>query len=47
MKPRAHVRIDFSEDCSLGPGKVSLLEAIARTGSLSSAARSSRISADS
>lgn len=39
MKPRAHVRIDFSGTVSLGPGKVGLLEAIARTGSLSSAAR--------
>ena len=39
MKPRAHVRVDFSATSSLGPGKVSLLEAIGRTGSLSAAAR--------
>jgi molybdate transport system regulatory protein len=39
MKPQLHVRIDFSAQCSLGPGKVSLLEAIERTGSLSAAAR--------
>lgn len=39
MKPQLHVRIDFSAQCSLGPGKVSLLEAIDRTGSLSGAAR--------
>ena len=39
MNPRAHVRVDFSATTSLGPGKVSLLEAIGRTGSLSAAAR--------
>jgi molybdate transport system regulatory protein len=38
-KPQAHVRIDFSETCSIGPGKIALLEGIARTGSLSAAAR--------
>jgi molybdate transport system regulatory protein len=38
-KPQAHVRIDFSESCSIGPGKIALLEGIARTGSLSAAAR--------
>ncbi len=38
--PRAHIRIDFSAACSLGPGKISLLEAIDHTGSLSGAARS-------
>lgn len=37
--PRAHLRIDFSADCSIGPGKIALLEAIARTGSLSAAGR--------
>lgn len=37
---RAHIRIDFSAACSLGPGKISLLEAIDHTGSLSGAARS-------
>ena len=38
-KPQAHVRIDFSESCSIGPGKIALLEGIVRTGSLSAAAR--------
>jgi molybdate transport system regulatory protein len=38
-KPQAHVRIDFSEGCSIGPGKIVLLEGIERTGSLSAAAR--------
>lgn len=38
-KPQAHVRVDFSASCALGPGKVALLEGIARTGSLSAAAR--------
>jgi molybdate transport system regulatory protein len=39
LKPQTHIRIDFSGTCSLGPGKVSLLEGIERTGSLSAAAR--------
>ena len=38
-KPQAHVRVDFSEGCSVGPGKIALLEGIGRTGSLSAAAR--------
>lgn len=38
-KPHAHIRLDFSGVCSLGPGKVGLLEGIERTGSLSAAAR--------
>jgi len=38
-KPHAHIRLDFSGTCSIGPGKVSLLEGIERTGSLSAAAR--------
>ena len=38
-KPQAHVRIDFSETFSIGPGKIALLEGIVRTGSLSAAAR--------
>lgn len=33
------IRIDFNPSCAIGPGKISLLEAIARTGSLSQAAR--------
>lgn len=32
-------RVDFSSICSIGPGKIELLETIARTGSLSQAAR--------
>ena len=38
-KPKTHVRLDFSEGSSIGPGKIGLLEAIATTGSLSAAAR--------
>ncbi len=38
-KPHAHIRIDFSGTCSIGPGKIGLLEGIGRTGSLSAAAR--------
>ena len=37
--PTVRIRLDFSPDCSVGPGKIALLEGIARTGSLSSAAR--------
>jgi molybdate transport system regulatory protein len=37
--PGIRFRIDFDDRCSVGIGKVSLLEAIARTGSLSQAAR--------
>lgn len=37
--PHARIRLDFSPDCAVGPGKVALLEGIARTGSLSAAAR--------
>jgi len=42
--PHAHIRIDFPEGCSVGPGKIALLEAVERTGSLSSAARSLGVS---
>lgn len=42
--PHVHVRLDFSEVCSVGPGKIGLLEAIERTGSLSAAARSLGVS---
>jgi len=38
-KPHAHIRLDFSGTCSVGPGKIGLLEGIQRTGSLSAAAR--------
>lgn len=32
-------RLDFTPSCSIGPGKIDLLDAIARTGSLRQAAR--------
>lgn len=38
-KPHAHIRLDFTGTCSIGPGKIGLLEGIERTGSLSAAAR--------
>lgn len=37
--PHAHIRLDFTGTFSVGPGKISLLEGIERTGSLSAAAR--------
>jgi len=37
--PQVRFRVDFSDACSVGVGKIQLLEAIARTGSLSQAAR--------
>jgi len=37
-------RVDFGSQCSVGIGKVELLEGIARTGSLSQAAREMRMS---
>ena len=43
MKPDVHFHIrdhDCAANAAIGPGKVALLEAIARTGSISSAARS-------
>jgi len=39
MKPIIRFRVDFSQACSLGPGKVELLESIQRTGSLRQAAQ--------
>ncbi|MFM2287281.1 MAG: molybdenum-pterin-binding protein MopA [Pseudomonadota bacterium] len=42
--PHAHIRIDFPEGCSIGPGKIALLEAVERTGSLSAAARAMGLS---
>jgi molybdate transport system regulatory protein len=39
-KPQAHIRVDFTDGCSIGPGKIALLEWIERTGSLSAAGRS-------
>ena len=38
-KARVRFRIDLGSSGSVGPGKIALLEAIERTGSLSSAAR--------
>ena len=38
-QPVIRFRIDFGEDCFVGPGKMELLEAIDRSGSLSQAAR--------
>lgn len=37
-------RIDLNPHCSIGPGKIELLETIARTGSIRQAARSMRMS---
>ena len=37
-------RIDFAAHCNVGPGKIELLEEIARSGSLSQAARRMGIS---
>jgi molybdate transport system regulatory protein len=37
---RLSIRVDISPECSIGPGKIALLEAIMRDGSLSQAARS-------
>jgi len=37
--PGVRVRVDFNDRCSVGIGKICLLEGIARTGSLAQAAR--------
>jgi molybdate transport system regulatory protein len=37
--PVIRFRIDFASNCKVGPGKIDLLEAIHRSGSLSQAAR--------
>lgn len=37
-------RVDLGPRCSIGPGKIELLEAIARTGSIRQAARAMRMS---
>lgn len=37
-------RVDFGSRCSLGIGKIELLEAVARTGSISQAARDMKMS---
>jgi molybdate transport system regulatory protein len=39
MKPIVRFRVDFTAACSLGPGKIDLLESIQRTGSLRQAAQ--------
>ena len=39
MKPIVRFRVDFTPACSLGPGKIDLLESIQRTGSLRQAAQ--------
>lgn len=39
MKQMVRFRVDFSEGCSLGPGKIDLLDTIQRTGSLRKAAQ--------
>ncbi len=38
------LRVDIGPDCSIGPGKVALLEQIERSGSLSQAARDLKMS---
>ncbi len=42
--PTVRFRVDFGSRCSVGVGKIELLEGIARTGSLSQAAREMRMS---
>ncbi|MBS0376409.1 MAG: LysR family transcriptional regulator [Proteobacteria bacterium] len=44
VTPTVRFRVDFSDACAIGPGKVALLEAIGRTGSLSAAARALKMS---
>jgi molybdate transport system regulatory protein len=39
VSPQLRIRVDLAPGCSVGPGKVALLEAIEREGSLSVAAR--------
>jgi molybdate transport system regulatory protein len=41
---RVRFRVDFGGECSVGIGKIELLEAIDRTGSLSQAARAIKMS---
>ena len=40
MKQTVRFRVDFTPACSLGPGKIELLEAVENTGSLRQAAQS-------
>jgi len=39
MTPAVRFRVDFNPGCSIGAGKIALLEQVARSGSLSGAAR--------
>src|SRR6185437_7168677 len=39
FNPMVRFRVDLSRLCSIGPGKIELLESIGRTGSLTQAAR--------
>ena len=41
---RLTLRVDFSSRCSVGPGKIRLLEEVGRTGSISQAGRNLRMS---
>jgi molybdate transport system regulatory protein len=44
MSTRLTIRFDFDDEHRLGPGKIALLEAIARTGSISAAGRAHKMS---
>lgn len=44
IKPHIRIRIPFGDDYAIGPGKADLLEAIARTGSISAAGRELKMS---
>lgn len=44
MATRLTIRLDFSPERKLGPGKIALLEAIAATGSISAAGRQHKMS---
>jgi molybdate transport system regulatory protein len=44
MKQTVRFRVDFTPACSLGPGKIDLLESIERTGSLRQAAQALEMS---
>jgi molybdate transport system regulatory protein len=43
-RPSLHLRLDFGDERSLGPGKVRLLELIEETGSISAAGRALKMS---
>jgi molybdate transport system regulatory protein len=44
MAARLFIRVDLAPNGRVGPGKIALLEAIERTGSISAAGRASRMS---